>query len=340
MTTIKTRLTDKYGVTHPFAGAGMAFAAGTADLPRAVAQAGGIGGFGVGFTPPELLKSIIADLIDTANGPFHINFLTPFANEDLIALAAEAGTPIVSFHWGLPPDAWVKRLKDAGTDVWCQVGTVSDGRSAADLGADVVVAQAWEAGGHNYQGMGAMALVPEMADALKGDALLLAAGGISDGRGVAAALSLGADGVWVGTRLVASEEANVHPDHHRRLVEAGGSDAVLSAIFGSEMPDFNPMRLLRNRVVDDWNDRLAEVPTARDDLEIIGETKLFGQPHVKRKFDVILPTDETTGDLEEMAWLAGQGVGLIRDVKPAGAIVEEMMTDAANVLRRTSAAIT
>lgn len=339
MTTIKTRLTEKYGVTHPFAGAGMAFAAGTADLPRAVSQAGGIGGLGVGFTPPDLLKTIIADLKETGGGPFHINFLTPFANDDLIALAAEAGTPIVSFHWGLPPEAWVKRLKDAGTDIWCQVGAVAQGRVAADLGVDAVVAQAWEAGGHNYQGMGAMALIPEMADALKGDALLLAAGGIADGRGVAAALSLGADGVWVGTRLVASTEANVHDDHYRRLIEAGGADAVLSAIFGPEMPDFNPMRLLRNRVVDEWTGRLSEVPTQRDDLDVIGETRLFGQPHEKRKFDVILPTDETTGDFEEMAWLAGQGVGLIHEIAPAKEIVEKMMAEAADVLRRTSSAV-
>jgi NAD(P)H-dependent flavin oxidoreductase YrpB (nitropropane dioxygenase family) len=110
-----------------------------------------------------------------------------------------------------------------------------------------------------------MALVPEIIDAVS-LSLVLAAGGIADGRGVAAALALGADGVWVGTRLVATPEAAVHPEHKRRIVEGKGADTLLCSIFGPEWPAFNPMRLLRNRVVNEWNDRLAEVPTARDNL--------------------------------------------------------------------------
>lgn len=230
-------------------------------------------------------------------------------------------------------------LKAAGCSIWIQVGNAEDARKAVGYGAEVIIAQSHEAGGHNYQGMGAMALIPVIVDAVGKDALVLAAGGIADGRGVAAALSLGADGVWVGTRLVASSEANVHPDHHRRLVAANGEDAVLSSIFGPEMPAFNPMRLQNSRVVQEWNHRLAEVPTDRAGLDIIGETTLFGQHHVKRKFDVILPTADTTGDLEEMAWLMGQGVGLVKDILPAAVIVDRMMTEAAAVLRVNAARV-
>jgi NAD(P)H-dependent flavin oxidoreductase YrpB (nitropropane dioxygenase family) len=98
------------------------------------------------------------------------------------------------------------------------------------------------------------------------------------------------------------------------------------------MPAFNPMRLLRNRVVDEYSERLAEVPMERSHLPVIGETVVHGQRHVKRKFDVMLPVPETTGDFEEMPWLAGQGVGLIHEILPAGTIVINMMSEAARII--------
>jgi hypothetical protein len=129
----------------------------------------------------------------------------------------------------------------------------------------VVVAQGWEAGGHNYGGLPTLALVPTVVDAVA-PALVLAAGGIADGRGAAAALALGADGVWAGSRLVATQEAAVHAEHKTRIVAASGEQTVRSSIFGPEWPHFNPMRVIRNRVVEEWNDRLSEVPTQGDEL--------------------------------------------------------------------------
>jgi len=113
--------------------------------------------------------------------------------------------------------------------------------------------------------------------------LVLAAGGIVDGRSVAGALALGADGVWVGTRLVATSEAMVHSEHKRRLVEGKGEQTVRSSIFGPESPHVNPMRVLRNRVVDEWTDRLSEISTARDNLPLIGRTRFLGQEMEMRK---------------------------------------------------------
>jgi NAD(P)H-dependent flavin oxidoreductase YrpB (nitropropane dioxygenase family) len=347
MTSIKTPFTVKFGLTHPFAQAGMAFAGEKPELAIAVGKAGGIGAIGVGFMPPEELRATIRTIRAAGVTMFNINFITIFGNDAQVQVAAEEKAPVVSFHWGHPPAEQVAVLKAAGCSIWVQVGSVADAETAIGYGADVIVAQGQEAGGHNYQGvggveqagMGGIALIPVMADAIAGRAMLLASGGIADGRGVAAALALGADGVWVGTRLVASAEAHVHPEHHRRLVEAQGTDTVFSGVFGPEMPFFNPMRLHKSRVVKKWNDRLADVPTVRDDLDVIGETVFLGSKHVKRKFDVILPTEDTTGDFEEMAWLMGQGVGLVKDIRPAGEIIATMMDEAVHVLKDKAARI-
>ncbi len=332
MTGVTTRFTDTFGTRYPFAQAGMAFAGEKPDLAIAVSKAGGIGAIGVGFMPGEELRRTISTIRAATAAPFNINFITCFGNDAQVRVAAEEKVPVASFHWGHPPADQMKRLKDAGCSVWVQVGTVEEGERAADYGADVIVAQGWEAGGHNYGGMGSMALIPAMVDAVGDRAMVLGSGGIADARGAAAALVLGADGVWVGTRLVGSAEAHVHPEHHRRLVAASGGDTTRSGVFGPEMPDFNPMRLLKVRVTEEFEGRLEDVPQERDAEPLIGETVFLGQPHTKRRFDVILPTPETTGDFEEMAWLAGQGVGQIREIKPAAQIVVEMMEGAAEIL--------
>ncbi len=328
-----TRFTRRFGQIHPFASAGLAFAGMTPELAIAVSNAGGIGALGVGFMPPEELRTKIHAIRAATDAPFNINFITCFENDAQIRVCAEEEVPIASFHWGHPASAHLKILADAGVSVWEQVGTVEDGLSAVNDGIEVVIAQGWEAGGHNYGGLGTVAFVPAMMDAIGERAIVLAAGGIADARGAAAALMLGADGIWVGTRLVASREANVHPFHHEALIRAKGTDTVRSSIFGPEMPHFNPMRLLRNRVVNEYTDRLEAVPMERSHLPIVGETLLHGRLHVKRKFDVTLPVPQTTGDFEEMPWLAGQGVGLIHDIKPAATIVAEIIGGAAQIIR-------
>ncbi|MFG2915647.1 NAD(P)H-dependent flavin oxidoreductase [Kitasatospora sp. NPDC048298] len=333
MSMLSTRLTERFAVQHPFVCAGMAFAGGTADLAVAVSGAGGIGGVGAALLPLETLRRTICEIRDRVGGaPFHINLITYFDNSDAVRVCVEEQVPIVSFHWGHPPADQLRRLRDAGISVWEQVGSADAARRAVDDGVEVVVAQGWEAGGHNYGGLPTMVGVPAVVDAVGERALVLAAGGITDGRQVAAALCLGADGVWVGTRLVASREAQVHAEHHRRLVSSAGEDTVLSRIFGPEWPDFNPMRVQRDRVVAQWNDRPAEVPTDRAGLEQIGTTDFQGERTVLRKFNPFPPGPSTEADWEEMPWLMGQGVGLVHDIRPAGEIVGEMMEQAGRVL--------
>jgi NAD(P)H-dependent flavin oxidoreductase YrpB (nitropropane dioxygenase family) len=272
------------------------------------------------------------------DAPFNINFITCFDNDAQIRVCAEEKVPVASFHWGHPAAEHLTLLRDAGVSVWEQIGNVEAARRAVGDGVEVIVAQGWEAGGHNYGGLPTIVLVPEILDGVS-PALVLASGGIVDGRSVAAALALGADGVWVGTRLIATPEAAVHYEHKRRLVEGTGEQTVRSSIFGPEWPHFNPMRLLRNRVVDEWTDRLAEVPTVRDSLPVIGRTIFLGQATEMRKFNVLLPSADTDGDWEEMPWLAGQGVGLIHDIRPAKDVVETMMADAKAILKRLSGSL-
>ena len=336
---VATPFTARYAVQHPFAQAGMAFVSETPDLAIAVTNAGGIGAIGVGFLPPEQLRGVIRAVREAVGDkPFDVNFITFFGNDEQVRVVAEERVPVASFHWGHPPADQIRLLKDAGVSLWEQVGDVESAKRAVDDGFDAVVAQGWEAGGHNYGGLPTFVLVPEIRDAVGDDLLVLASGGVVDGRSVAAALCLGADAVWVGTRLIATPEANTHPEHLRRIIAAAGADTVRSAIFGPEWPAFNPMRLHRNRVVAEWTDRLAEVPTEREELEVIGHTTFLGQPHVKHKFDVILPTEATTGDFEEMAWLMGQGVGRVRDVQPAADVVATMMREAEAILGRVGQA--
>lgn len=328
---ISNRFTQRFGCHHPFAAAGMAFAGESAAFVAAVSNAGGIGAFGVGFTPAEQLRAQIHHIRALTDKPFNINFITCFDNDAQIRVCAEERVPIVSFHWGHPGTAHLKLLLDAGISVWEQIGTVQAARAAVDDGVEVIIAQGHEAGGHNYQSLPTFVLVPEIVDAV-GPAMVLASGGISDGRGVAAALALGASAAWVGTRLVASEESPIHDENKRRIVAGHGSETCFSAIFGPEWPHFNPMRLHRNRVVAEYDGRLAEVPMQRDHLPEIGRTTFLGEAFVMRKFNVVLPTPATTGDFEEMPWLMGQGIGLIHDIKPTARIVEDMMGEAAAIL--------
>ena len=330
---IQTRLTAEYGVEHPFVSAGMAFVGTLPDLAIAVCKAGGIGSLGIGPLPEEAARALIRAVRSETDRPLNVNLITPLATEEHVRVCVEEGVPIVSFHWGHPPREWIDTLHAAGAKVWEQVGSVEAARAAVADGVDLLIAQGTEAGGHNRALLPTMVLVPAIVDAVA-PTMVLAAGGISDGRQLAAALALGADGVWVGTRLVASEEAFAHPDYKQRLVEAEGEDTRLTPIFGPEMPDFNPMRVIENRVVREYVGREDEVPTDTSNEPVIGTTAFMGQVVTLRRFTNWIPVPTTTGDLEEMPMLAGQGVGQVHDVRPAADIVREMVDQAAEVLFR------
>jgi enoyl-[acyl-carrier protein] reductase II len=329
---LQTRLTQRYGVEVPIVQAGMAFVAGP-RLAIAVCRAGGIGSLGVGLMPPAAFVPAIASIRAAVGGAFNANLLTPFVNDEIVGAVCAAAPPIVSFHWGHPQRRWIDRLAAAGCSVWEQVGSVDAARRAVGDGVELVIAQGSEAGGHNYGSLPTFVLVPEVVDAA-GGALVLAAGGVSDGRGLAAALALGADGVAVGTRMVATAEADAMSQYKDALVSAAGTDTVRTSVFGPQWPDFNPMRVLRTPLVDEYHDRVAEVPKDTGGLPVVARLPFCGQTLDMHRFDAFVPAEGTTGNPQDMPLLAGEGVGLVRSIEPAADVVQAMVRTAEQVLAR------
>jgi NAD(P)H-dependent flavin oxidoreductase YrpB (nitropropane dioxygenase family) len=325
-----TRFTQEYKVKFPFASAGMAFF-GTAELAKAVCLAGGIGAIGAGPLPAEAVRSMIQEVKKATPQPFNVNFITGMSDEKKVQVCIEEQVPIVSFHWGHPSKTTIERLHQANIKVWEQVGSVEDAKRAAGEGIDLIIAQGMEAGGHNYSTLPTFVLVPEIVAAV-GPTLVLASGGISLGRQVAAALCLGADGVWIGTRLVASEEAFADAEYKARLLRAKGTDTCLSSIFGPEMPDFNPMRVLENELIREFAGKEDLLPATTANEPVIGKALFFGKEIPLKRFTNFLPIPGTEANLESMPLLAGQGVGLIHEIKPAAKIINEMMKEASRTL--------
>jgi len=333
MTTFSSNpLTTTYLVKYPFVGAGMAFAASTPDLAIAVCKAGGIGSIAAGPFPPQAIRFLIREVRKATQKALNVNFITFLTSDEQLQVCIEEKVPIVSFHWGLPSKEIVSRLHEAGIKVWQQVGSVTDAKEAVQNGADLIIAQGLEAGGHNFSTLPTFVLVPQIVEAVKA-VPVLAAGGITTGKQVAAALCLGAAGVWVGTRLLASPEAFIHPHYKTLLVEKSGEDTCLTSIFGPDMAHFNPMRVLHNKVTQEFEGKNTQnLSTAADRETIVGKTSMFGQKMELKRFTSFVPMPTTEGDLEEMPLLAGQGVGLIHNIMPAEEIVITMMEEAMQTL--------
>jgi enoyl-[acyl-carrier protein] reductase II len=327
-----TRLTRWYDLEFPFVSAGMGFVA-LPELVAAVSNAGGLGLLGTGPASPPVLQQMIQRIKKHTSRPFGVDFVHdntsfgPATTDAHIDACIAEGVKLVVFFWNLPPNTWMKRLQESGARIWYQVSSVEKARVALDMGVTAIIAQGSEAGGHNRSDTGLFALLPAMRDALP-DVPLIAAGGIADGRGVAAALALGADGVCVGTRLLASTEANIHDEYQTRVLAADCENVTRTCIFGPEWPD-QPTLVLRNRIAREWAGRDDKTPAQPQPVVAIGQTDLFGHLYSMPKFSAVLPTPETRGDFEEMCLAAGRGVGLVKQVKPASEIVREMMADAA-----------
>jgi enoyl-[acyl-carrier protein] reductase II len=333
MSAMQTRLTETYGLAHPVASAAMAFATLSPRLPVAVGNAGAFAAFAAGPLPIPFIRENLIAIREQTAGPVNLNFIVNFATDEHINLALELGPRVVSFHWQLPPNEWIWKLHEAGIDVWQQVGTVRDAQAARDLGVDLVIAQGAEAGGHCYGRHPLQELLPAVLGAVAKDVLVLGAGGIADGPAVADVLRLGADGAMVGTALLATPEADVADEYKQAIVNAGDDDTVLSSMFGRDMPDFNPMRLIRNKLVNEWHDRVAEVDALlAHEQPVIGSMELVGRRLEMRRFSSLLPVQGATGDFSQMPLTAGRGSGAIHRVEPAGAVVERLARDAEQIL--------
>ncbi len=248
--------------------------------------------------------------------------LGPLTTDDHVAVCGAEAVPVVVFHMDTPHAEWVRALQAAGSRVWKQVASLDETRAAVAAGVDGLIVQGSQAGGHNRSTTPLHRLLPAVA-AEAGGRLLLAAGGIADGRSAARALAAGAHGVWVGTRLLASQESNAHLEYQRRVIEATNTrDTVVTTLFGPEHPG-EPVRCLRNRAVQ----RGGEAP------DVIGHTLLGGAPYAMPGYSAIPPTRDTVGDFEEMCLAAGgESAASITDLPTAREIVDSMMAEARALL--------
>lgn len=259
-------------------------------------------------------------------------------SRDLDVCVAER-VKLVVFHMNVPPRQWVDQLHAAGCRVWQQAASVDqavEAAEAAEVGIDAVIAQGRQAGGHNKSVTRTIPLLRQVIREVH-PLMVIAAGGIATGADVAIALMNGAEGVWVGTRMVASTEAFAHPDYKRRLLEAHGHATAVTTAFGPEYPNV-PYRVLRTELVRQVAGHKNEIGPTQPVEAPIGETILFPftlrVPYAMPPFSAIVPTPDTTGTFDLMGFPAGEeSVRKLKDIRPAADIIEEMMGDARELLR-------
>ncbi len=325
---MNTALTRLLSIDIPIIQAPMGGAAGP-KLAAAVSNAGGLGTLPLWTLDLERTRAQIRETRALTSRPFAVNLNMEFPQERRLEICLEEAVPEISFFWQDASEL-VPRARDNGAVVLQTVATAEEARRAVDCGVDVVVAQGWEAGGHVRGNVASMPLIPTVVDAV-GDVPVVAAGGIADGRGFAASLCLGASGVWIGTRFLASEEINVHPEYRDRILNASEDDTIhLDNLFDVGWRNA-PHRVLHNSTVERWE--AAGRPASGDRP---GEGEIVGRGSLAE--DVVrymssTPDEGTTGEIEAMSLWAGQGVALVNRVQPAADIVHELHEEALRALR-------
>ena len=316
---IKTRLTERLGIDHPVIQAPMAGAAG-GQLAAAVSSAGGLGLIGGGYGDEDWLT----EQFDAAGSqPVGCGMITWSLVEKphLLPLILERSPAALFLSFG-DPAPFVEKIKAANVPVICQVQTLKDAIHAIEVGADIIVAQGTEAGGHGEK-RATFTLVPEAADYIAANSpevLLCAAGGIGDGRGLAAALMLGADGVVIGSRFWATLEAAVHPNMHQAALESNGDQTIHSSVMDIvrklNWPRRYTAHVLQNEFTDQWN----------DDIEGLIEQAESESPRWTNAF--------AAGDTNVANTFVGEVVGLVNSIEPAGELLHDIVSQAEKLMQR------
>lgn len=327
---MRTALTELLGIEAPIVLAPMGGAV-TAELAVAVSNAGGLGVVPLSWGSPDEIRGAVAEMTALTDRPFGVNLILEWDQRDRLTAALDTGAPVISFFWGDVADL-VPEAHDAGALVFVSVGSVDEAARAAAAGADVVVAQGWEAGGHVRGTVTTLALVPRVVDAVD-PVPVVAAGGIADGRGLAAVLSLGAAGAWIGTRFLAARECSIHDEYRQRLLEAAERDTYYTGLFDGGWPDA-PHRVLRNSTVEAWEEAGRPAPGERPGEEDDIAARADGSP-IKR-YASATPHASMTGEIEALPNWAGQGVGLVTRIQPAAEIVRELVAGAERILAKSA----
>jgi NAD(P)H-dependent flavin oxidoreductase YrpB (nitropropane dioxygenase family) len=315
---IHTRICDLLGIVHPIVLGGMGTAT-TAPLVAAVSNAGGFGTLGTSAFNAATLETEIANIHERTEKPFGINHLLFQIQEEMFAVTLRARPAVAAFAWARKDQdlrAYFKRAHDAGSKVIYMAGEVPEALRAAEAGADVIVAQGTEAGGHVVW-MASLPLVPMMVKAVA-PLPVLAAGGIADGRGLAAALALGAEGALLGTRFMATPEAPIHANFKQAIVKSDGHDTVLT-----EIPDIATQRVWpgamsraqRNQFIERWSGREWAL---RQNAREIGKQALAAR---------------AAGDVDNASLSFGQDAGLIDSIKSVREVVQDIVKEAEEIIK-------
>jgi nitronate monooxygenase len=324
-----TAFTRLLSIQAPLIQAPIGRSAGPA-LVAAVSNAGAIGSLTIWTMPVTQVASTVAATAKLTNKPFAVNVRADLKQHDRVAVALQGGASLIHLFWG-DPTSYVGAIHRAGAKVIAAVGSADEAKQALDAGADVLIAQGWEAGGHLQGTVATLCLVPAVVD-LAGSVPVLAAGGIVDGRGLAAVLMLGAAGAVMGTRFVASDESSAHPEYKRALVIARQADTIyLADLFDVDWPNA-PHRTLRNSTVRAWEAAGRPAPGLRPrEGERIGE-RTNGSAIVRYGF--ASPVTGESGNIEAMPYYTGQGVDGVRDILPAASIVDRTVRQAEQVIKK------
>ena len=299
------KITELFDIEFPIIQAGMIWTSGW-KLASAVSNAGGLGIIGAGSMYPETLREHIQKCRKATSRPFGVNVPMLYPDlEEVIEILIEEGVKIVFTSAG-NPKTWTSYLKEKGITVVHVVSSVKFALKAQDAGVDAVVAEGFEAGGHNGRDeTTTFTLIPMVKEKIS--IPLIAAGGIATGRGMLAAMVLGADGVQVGSRFVASDEASSHRDFKELVLQAQEGDTILT------LKELAPVRLIKNGFYRQIEQLYAANPTKEQLIDLLGRARAK-----KGMFE---------GDLEEGELEIGQIAGLIHDIRPAGEIVRNMMEE-------------
>lgn len=311
---MKTELCELLGTEYPIIQGGMAWVA-TAELAAAVSNAGGLGLIAAGNAPASYVKEQIAKARNLTDKPFGVNvmLLSPFADEVMQLLYSE-GVAVVTTGAG-NPGKYIERLKAAGTKVIPVIPSVALAKKMERDGADAVVAEGTEAGGHIGE-LTTMALVPQVVDAVS--IPVIAAGGIADSRGIAAALCLGAQGVQIGTRFLCSTECTAHENYKKAVAAAKDRDAVVTG-----RSTGHPVRGIKNKLTREF-DRLESSGASLEEIDKLGTGALRAAV--------------VDGDTQMGALMAGQSAGLVCDIKPCAEIIGELVGGLGSVFGQASQA--
>jgi len=315
---IHTRICDLLGIPHPIVLGGMGGAT-TAPLVAAVSNAGAFGTLGTSAFDAAQLDAEIGAIRERTDKPFGVNHLLFQIREDMFAVTLRARPALVAFAWARKDQdlrEYFKRAHDAGCKVMHMIGEVPEALRAAEAGADSLVAQGTEAGGH-VGWMASLPLVPMMVKAVA-PLPVLCAGGIADGRGLAAALALGAEGALLGTRLLATTEAPLHPNFKQAIVKSDGHDTVLT-----EIPDLASQRVWpgamsraqRNKFIERWAGREWAI---RQNAAEVGKE---------------LARARAAGDIDNASLSFGQDAGLIDSIKSVKEVVHDIVAEAEEIIR-------